>query len=94
MAFTCFLVTLPQKTFTVMHCPVFEHGDTLSFAFLVCIILYTDVKQFRGSVFTFVRYITSESLKAVKGFIFSIIIFNVYVQLGMKNVLKPRGQNK
>ena len=46
-----------RKTFTVMHYPVFEHKDTLSFAFLVFIILYTDGKQFRCSVFTFVQYI-------------------------------------
>ena len=43
-------------TFTVMHYQVFEHYDTLSFAFLVCIILYIDSKQFRCSVFTFVQY--------------------------------------
>ena len=29
-----------RKTFTVMHYRVFERYDTLSFAFLVCIILY------------------------------------------------------
>ena len=28
-----------RKTFTVMNYPVFEHYDTLSFAFLVCKIL-------------------------------------------------------
>ena len=28
-----------------MHYPVFEHLDTLSFAFLVCVILYIDGKQ-------------------------------------------------
>ena len=27
-----------RKTFNVMHCPVFGHKDTLSIAFLVCII--------------------------------------------------------
>ena len=45
-----------RKTFTVMHYPVFEHYDTLSFAFLVCIILYIDGKQFRCGVFTFIQY--------------------------------------
>ena len=39
-----------RKTFTVMHYPVFEHLDTLSIAFLVCIILYIGGKQFRCSV--------------------------------------------
>ena len=39
-----------------MHYPVFEHLDTLSFAFLVCMILFIDGKQFRCSVFTFVQY--------------------------------------
>ena len=46
-----------QKTFTVMHNPVFEHSGTLSFALLACIILYINGKQFRCSVFTFVQYI-------------------------------------
>ena len=45
-----------RKTFTVMHYPVFGHKDTLSFAFLGCIILYIDGKQFRRSVFNFVQY--------------------------------------
>ena len=45
-----------RKTFNVMHYPVFENKDTLSFAFLVCIILYIVCKQFRCSVFTFVQY--------------------------------------
>ena len=40
-----------------MHYPVFEHYDTLSIAYLVCIILYIDGKQFRCSDFTFVQYI-------------------------------------
>ena len=39
-----------------MHYPVFDHKATLSFAFLVCIILYIEGKQFRCSVFTFVQY--------------------------------------
>ena len=39
-------------TFTAMHYP-------LSFAFLVCIILYIDDKQFRCSVFTFVQYMNA-----------------------------------
>ena len=43
-------------TFTAMHYPVLEHKDTLSFAFLVCIILYIDGKQFMCSVFTFALY--------------------------------------
>ena len=46
--------------FTAMHYPVFEHKDTLSFAFLVCIILYTDGKQFMCSIFTFVQYISED----------------------------------
>ena len=46
-----------RKTSTVMHCTVFEHLDTLSFAFLVCIILYIEGKQFKCSVFNFVQYI-------------------------------------
>ena len=45
-----------RKTFTVVHYTVFEHSDALSIAFLVCIILYMDGKQFRCSVFTFVQY--------------------------------------
>ena len=45
-----------RKTFTVMHNPVFEHSDTLSFALLSCIILYKNGTQFRCSVFTFVQY--------------------------------------
>ena len=40
-----------------MHYPVFEHQDTLSIAFVVCIILYIGGKQFRCSVFTFDQYI-------------------------------------
>ena len=43
-------------TFTVMHYQIFEHKDTLSIAFLVCMILYIDGKQLRCSVFTFVQY--------------------------------------
>ena len=39
-----------------MHNPVFEYPDTLSFALLACIILYINGKQFRCSVFTFVKY--------------------------------------
>ena len=47
-----------RKTFTVVHYPVFEYQDTLSFAFLICIILYIDDKQVRCSVFTFVQHIS------------------------------------
>ena len=50
-----------SKIFTVMHNPVFELSDTLSFALLVCIILYINGKQFRCSVFTFGQH-TSESM--------------------------------
>ena len=35
-----------RKAFTVMHNPVFEHSDTLSFALLACFILYIHGKQF------------------------------------------------
>ena len=45
-----------RTPFTVMHNPVFEHSDTLSFALLACIILYINGKQFRCSVFTFAQY--------------------------------------
>ena len=45
-----------RKTFTAMHYQVFEHSDTISTAFLVCIIFYVYGKQFRCSVFTFVQY--------------------------------------
>ena len=45
-----------RKTFTVMHYTVFEHYDALLIAFLVCIILYIDGKQFRCTVVTFVQY--------------------------------------
>ena len=44
-----------RKTFTVMHNPVFEYSNTISFASLACIILYINDKQFRCSVFTFVQ---------------------------------------
>ena len=44
-----------HKGFTGLHYPIFEHQDTLSFAFLVCIILYIDGKQL--ALFTFVQYI-------------------------------------
>ena len=47
-----------HKTFTVMHNPVFEHSDSLSFALMACILLYINGKQFRCNVFTFVRYIS------------------------------------
>ena len=40
-----------------MHYPVFEYLDKLSFAFLVCIILYIDGKQCMCSIFIFVLYI-------------------------------------
>ena len=46
-----------RKTFTSMYYPVFEYYDTVIIAFLVCIILYIEGKQFRCSVFTFVQYI-------------------------------------
>ena len=46
-----------RKTFTVMHSPVIEYLDTLSFALLACIILYINSNQVRCSVFTFVQYI-------------------------------------
>ena len=36
-----------RKTFTVVHNPLFEHSDTLSYALLACIILYVNGKQFR-----------------------------------------------
>ena len=41
-----------------MHNPVFEQSDTLSFAFLDCIISHINGKQFGCSVFTLVQYIT------------------------------------
>ena len=46
-------------TFTVMHYLVFDYYDALSFAFLVCVILYIDGIQFRCSVFTSVQYVTN-----------------------------------
>ena len=46
-----------RKTSTVMHNPVFEKSDALSFVLLACIILYINGKQFKCSVFTFVQYI-------------------------------------
>ena len=46
-----------RKTFTVMHKPVFEPSDTLSFALLACIILYINGKQISCGIFTFVQYI-------------------------------------
>ena len=46
-----------RKTFTVMHNPVFEESDALSFVLLACTILYINGKQFKCSVFTFVQYI-------------------------------------
>ena len=54
MAFMCFLVTTSVKLFTVMHNPVFENSDALSFALLACIILIINGNRFRCSVFTFV----------------------------------------
>ena len=45
-----------RKPFTVMHNPVFENSDTLSFALPACNILHINGKQFRCSVFTFVQY--------------------------------------
>ena len=52
-----------RKTFTVMHNPVFEESDALSFVLLACIILYINGKQFKCSVFTFVQYIKIPELK-------------------------------
>ena len=70
-----------RKTFTVMHYPVLEHKDTLSFAFLVCIILYIDGKQFRCIVFTFVQYICSRRLMQMtfSGASFFAVGSNVYI---------------
>ena len=45
-----------RETFTVMHYQVIEHKRAISFAFLVCIILYIDGKQFSCGVFTFDQY--------------------------------------
>ena len=45
-----------RKTFTVMHNPVFDDSDTLSFVCLACIILLINGKQFKCSVSTFVQY--------------------------------------
>ena len=47
-----------RKTFIVMHTPVYEESDTLSFVLLACNILYINGKQIKCSVFTFVHYIT------------------------------------
>ena len=41
-----------------MHNPVFEKSDTLSFAFLDCIISHINGKQYGCSVLTLVQYIT------------------------------------
>ena len=61
-------------TFTVMHNPVFEYSDTLSFAFLACIILYINSKQFRCSVFTFFQYIrTGTIVESGKRLIYKIL---------------------
>ena len=49
-----------RKSFTVMHNPVLDYLDKLSFALLACIILYINSKQFRCSVFTFVLFIYSQ----------------------------------
>ena len=49
-----------------MHYPVFEHYDTLSIAFLVCIILYIGGKQFRCCVFTFAQYISTPDRRQSK----------------------------
>ena len=70
-----------RKTFTVMHYTVFEHLDALSIAFLVCIILYIDGKQFRCSVFTFVQYTFIGLGYYVKIFVFVSLHFinNVYL---------------
>ena len=57
MAFMSFSVTTSVFFFTVMHNPVFEHSDTLSFALLASVTLYLSGKQFRCGVFTFVQYI-------------------------------------
>ena len=53
-------------TFYFMHNLVFEQSDTLSFAFLDCIILHINGKQFRCSVFTFVQYITNTGITELK----------------------------
>ena len=57
-----------RKTFTVMHNPVFEELDALSFVLLACIILYINGKQFKCSVLTFVQYIKdkNESINAYR----------------------------
>ena len=47
-----------RKTFTVMHNPVFEHANLLSFALLACIMLFVNGTQFMRSVFNFVQYIS------------------------------------
>ena len=49
-----------------MHNTVFEQSDTLLFAFLDCIILHVNGKQFRCSVFTFVQYITNTGITDLK----------------------------
>ena len=63
-----------RKTFTVMHYPVFELYDTLSIAFLVCIILYIGGKKFRCSVFTFVR--VDIFIPKLQGFYFETSLFS------------------
>ena len=40
-----------RKTLTIMHNPVFEHLDKLSFALLACVVLHI------SGFFTFVQYI-------------------------------------
>ena len=45
-----------------MHNLVFEKSGILLFASLDCIILHINGKQFRCSVFTFVRYITNTGI--------------------------------
>ena len=55
-----------RKTFTVMHFPVIEYSDTLSFALLACIILYLNGKQFRCNVFTFVQDTYNHHVHSIK----------------------------
>ena len=55
-----------RKTFTVMHNPVIEYSDTLSFTLLACIVLYINGKQFRCNVFTFVPYKNKHHVHSIK----------------------------
>ena len=62
-----------RKTVTVMHSPVFEHSDTLSFALMACILLYINGTQIRCSVFTFVQYIHCFNPYIIRHWIFYFI---------------------